>query len=160
MDKADLEESLVQIGATRDSLQTKISDAAGSAATTEAEMEATTAFWAKERADFAQSEQERGCHRHLGEGGCNLEKEMKVETSMLHLPVSVLANFRNYSVPLRTKSKLRFRSLSKGCLCFSRLTSFLYDGLILCLVKVKLVTTFVWYFLLSNRNRRTLEFEE
>ena len=78
-EKADLEASLVQIGATRDSVQTKISDPAGSAATTEAELKATTAFRAKEREDFAKLEQELGCQIDtLARAVVILEKEMKV----------------------------------------------------------------------------------
>ena len=57
-EKADLEASLVQLGATSETLQIKISDLAGNIATAEAVLKATTAFRAKEHADFEKSEQE------------------------------------------------------------------------------------------------------
>ena len=57
-EKADLEASLVQLGATSETLQTKISDLAGSVGTTEADLKAATAIRAKEHADFEKSEQE------------------------------------------------------------------------------------------------------
>ena len=48
-EKADLEASLVQLGAPSGSLQTKISDLAGSTATTEADLKAATAIWRRNR---------------------------------------------------------------------------------------------------------------
>ena len=57
-EKADLEASLVQLGVTSETLQIKISDLAGNFATAEAVLKATTAFRAKEHADFEKSEQE------------------------------------------------------------------------------------------------------
>ena len=57
-EEADLEASLVQLGATSETLQTKISDLAESTATTEADLKTTTTIRAKEHADFEKSEQE------------------------------------------------------------------------------------------------------
>ena len=57
-EKADLEASLVQLGATSETLQTKIRDLAGSTTITEADLRAATAIRAKEHADFEKSEQE------------------------------------------------------------------------------------------------------
>ena len=50
-EKADLEASLVQLGATSESLQTKMSDLAGCIATTEADLKDATDIWAKEQVD-------------------------------------------------------------------------------------------------------------
>ena len=71
-EKADLEASLVQLGDTSESLQTKMSDLAGSIATTEADLKDATAIRAKEQVDSRKVRAGTlGCHRHLVEGNCN-----------------------------------------------------------------------------------------
>ena len=71
-EKADLEASLVQLGATSESLQTKMSDLAGCTATTEADLKDATAVCSKEQVDPRQVRAGTlGCHRHLVEGDCN-----------------------------------------------------------------------------------------
>ena len=71
-EKADLEASLVQLGATSESLQTKMSDLAGGIATTEADLKDATAIRAKEQVDSRKVRAGTlGSHRHLVEGDCN-----------------------------------------------------------------------------------------
>merc|ERR1712135_132205 len=74
------------MGASGESLQTKIDDLAGSAATAEAELTAATAFRAKEHADFQKSEKELlDVIDTLGRAIVIIEKEMKGGASMMQL---------------------------------------------------------------------------
>jgi len=85
-EKADLEANLVQLGASSESLQTKIDDLAGSAATAEAELTAATAIRAKEHADFQKSEKELlDVIDTLGRAIVIIEREMKGGASMMQL---------------------------------------------------------------------------
>ena len=71
-EKVDLEACLVQLGPPSESLQTKISDLAGSTATTEADLKAAIAIRAKEQVDSRKVRAGTlGCHRQIGEGNCN-----------------------------------------------------------------------------------------
>ena len=71
-EKADLEASLVQLGATSESLQTKMSDLADSIATTEDDLKDATAIRAKEQVDSRKVRAGTlGCYRHFVEGDCN-----------------------------------------------------------------------------------------
>ena len=84
-DKADLEASLVQLGATSEILQTKVSDLAGSTATTEADLNAATVIRAKEHADFEESEQELLDIIGILARAIAIPKEMKGGASMMQL---------------------------------------------------------------------------
>ena len=74
------------LGASSESLQTKIDDLAGSAATTEADMKAAAAIRAKEHADFEKSQKELlDVIDTLGRAIAIIEKEMKGGFSMMQL---------------------------------------------------------------------------
>ena len=74
------------LGASSESLQTKIDDLAGSAATTEADLKAAAAIRAKEHADFEKSQQELlDVIDTLGRAIAIIEKEMKGGSSMMQL---------------------------------------------------------------------------
>ena len=72
--------------ASSESLQTKIDDLAGSAATTEADMKAAAAIRAKEHADFEKSQKELfDVIDTMGRAIAIIEKEMKGGSSMMQL---------------------------------------------------------------------------
>ena len=74
------------LGASSESLQTKIDDLAGSAATTEADLRAAAAIRAKEHADFEKSQKELlDVIDTLGRAIAIIEKEMKGGSSMMQL---------------------------------------------------------------------------
>ena len=72
------------LGASNESLQTKIDDLAGSAATTEADLKAAAAIRAKEHADFEKSQKELlDVIDTLGRAIAIIEKETKGGSSLM-----------------------------------------------------------------------------